>query len=64
MPLFSILVLAGIFVFFFFQTVVEQEREEKAALQEHNKLTEMQMRNQRVLRHGISTHLSTIFRYI
>ena len=70
----SILVLTGNFVFFFFQTVVEREREEKAALQEHNKLTEMQMRNQRdmgeiyenmcMLRHDISAHLSAVFGYI
>ncbi len=50
-----------------------QEREEKAALREHNNLVEMQLRNQhgmrelyenmRMLRHDISAHLTTIFGY-
>lgn len=70
----SILILIGNFVFFFFQTVLGREREEKAALREHNRLTEMQMRNQRdmgeiyenmcVLRHDISSHLGVVFGYI
>lgn len=70
----SILILIGNFVFFFFQTVLGREREEKAALREYNRLTEMQMRNQRdmgeiyenmcMLRHDISSHLSVVFGYI
>lgn len=70
----SILILIGNFVFFFFQTILVREREEKAALREHNRLTEMQMRNQRdmgeiyenlcVLRHDTSSHLGVVFGYI
>lgn len=70
----SILILIGNFVFFFFETVLGREREEKAALREHNRLTEMQMRNQRdmgeiyenmcMLRHDISSHLGVVFGYI
>lgn len=70
----SLTLLIGNFVFFFFKTVLAQEREEKAALREHNRLSEMQLRNQhdmrelydsmRMLRHDISSHLSIIFGYI
>ena len=70
----SFIVLIGNFAFFVFKTVLAQEREEKAALREHNRLSEMQLRNQhdmrelydsmRMLRHDISSHLSIIFGYI
>lgn len=70
----SILIMIGNLAFFFFRTVLVREREEKAALLEHNRLTEMQLRNQRdmediyenlcVLRHDISSHLGAVFGYI
>lgn len=70
----SFLILAGNFVLFFFKTILARERKEKAALQEHNRLAQMQLRNQRdmgelyenirMLRHDISSHLTAIFGYI
>ena len=70
----SFLILAGNFALFFFKTILARERKEKAALQEHNRLAQMQLRNQRdmgelyenirMLRHDISSHLTAIFGYI